>query len=53
MDTSRYWSVQRCTWERCARVADALATPWSVFAAAQQAPEIPTQRPAQGAPVPA
>ena len=46
-----HWSVQRCRWEPCGPVADALATPWSVFAAGQEPVEVPAQRTVQGAPV--
>ena len=48
-----YWSVQRCRWEPVGGPADALATPWSMFQAAQPeaAVEVPQQRPAQAAPV--
>ena len=49
--TDAYWSVQRCRWEPSGAVADALATPWSIFAAAQPPTAVPDQRRPQGAPV--
>ncbi|MBW3648779.1 MAG: hypothetical protein KY440_13595 [Actinobacteria bacterium] len=49
--TDVHWSVQRCRWEPADPVADALATPWSVFVAAQDGAGVPEQRRPQGAPV--
>ena len=46
-----HWSVQRCRWEPAGPVTDALATPWSVFGAAQPAPALPQQREPEPAPV--
>ena len=51
MSANTYWSVESCRWETYAPVADALATPWSVVAAAQEPVDVPEQRQAQGAPV--
>lgn len=42
-----FWSVQRCCWEPSGPGVDALATPWSMFAAA-----VPAQRSPQPAPAP-
>ena len=50
-ETDLHWSVQRCRWEPVGAVTDALATPWSVFAAAQALSAVPQQRRPQDAPV--
>jgi hypothetical protein len=47
-----YWSVQRCRWEPVGGPADALATPWSMFQAAQPEAEVPQQREPAPAPQP-
>ena len=46
-----HWSVQRCRWEPVGPAADALATPWSVFAAAPPESPVPQQRRPEPAPV--
>ena len=38
-----HWSVQRCRWEPPGPEADALATPWSMFAA-RAGGDVPEQR---------
>jgi hypothetical protein len=46
-----HWSLQRCRWEPPGPAADALATPWSVFASRQPpAVEVPQQRRPRTAP---